>query len=259
MPEPPRTSAALIVMRSANDSAPWSAIRKARTNTGILMTLALLNESSARTPASSPVVRCFTHTPVRAGKRASSASSRRCRPEVARAVCCAAVGTAAARNSAAPRAARAIVVTKPPELNPQRDVTRSVRARQTRVAQDERAHFAIRAALEPNGPAAQRKELILARGNELDVAIGHTPQCAVTQFDGDRLLWIARRIATDVRTQRFRFECDGHDLARCDAAPTVFLEDGGQNFRDEAIARVAVGHDHGALPAVGDMARAPAL
>ena len=48
---------------------------------GILITLALLNVSSARTAASSPVVRCLTHTPARAGTRAISASSSRCRPD----------------------------------------------------------------------------------------------------------------------------------------------------------------------------------
>src|SRR5918999_4529045 len=47
---------------------------------GILMTLALLNVSSARTAALSPVPRCFTKIPAFAGKRASSASSRRCSP-----------------------------------------------------------------------------------------------------------------------------------------------------------------------------------
>src|SRR5690349_3407021 len=44
------------------------------------MTLALLNASSARTAASSPVVRCFTHTPALPGNRASSASRIRCSP-----------------------------------------------------------------------------------------------------------------------------------------------------------------------------------
>ena len=44
-----------------------------------LMTLAVEKSSSARTPASSPVVRCLTETPVRAGKAISSESSNACR------------------------------------------------------------------------------------------------------------------------------------------------------------------------------------
>ena len=59
---------------------PLSAISNASARTGSLMTLALLNASSARTAASSPVVRCFTHTPALPGNRASSASSSRCSP-----------------------------------------------------------------------------------------------------------------------------------------------------------------------------------
>src|SRR5687768_8095343 len=51
------------------------------------MTLALLNVSSERTPASSPVVRCFTHTPAFPGKRESSASSKRCSPDAVRGGC----------------------------------------------------------------------------------------------------------------------------------------------------------------------------
>ena len=39
------------------------------------MTLALLNDSSPRTEASSPVPRCLTYRPVRAGKSASCDSS----------------------------------------------------------------------------------------------------------------------------------------------------------------------------------------
>ena len=55
-----------------------SAISSACTATGILMTLALLNTSSPRTGASSPVVRCLTQMPARAGIFGSSASTSAC-------------------------------------------------------------------------------------------------------------------------------------------------------------------------------------
>src|SRR5262245_50574092 len=57
------------------------------------MTLALLNASSARTAASSPVVSCFTHTPALPGNRARSASSSRCSPLAGRGCCAAAALT----------------------------------------------------------------------------------------------------------------------------------------------------------------------
>jgi hypothetical protein len=66
-----------------------------------LITLALLNVSSARTPASSPVVRCFTHTPAFPGNRAISASSIRWRPDAGRgAGCCAVVAVAVISQAA---------------------------------------------------------------------------------------------------------------------------------------------------------------
>ena len=64
MPDPPRTSAFVSVTRSSElQQALASTICSASTATGILITLALLNTSSARTAASSPVARCFTQMP----------------------------------------------------------------------------------------------------------------------------------------------------------------------------------------------------
>ena len=67
-----------IVIRSSRLISPRSAIWKAITSTGILITLALLKISPSRTPAVSPVVTCFTQIPARPGKPAAASARILC-------------------------------------------------------------------------------------------------------------------------------------------------------------------------------------